>query len=115
MSKNWNKFLTMKVLEDTPTVLSLGKLCDEDGYSYEWIKGQKTHLRKNGIRIINATLRTSFRSWFQACQIRLLDLTHQLRGHFHETGESLLQHLLPASSSSPTASEMSVREREDVN
>ena len=44
-------FLTMKVLEDTPAVLSLGKLCDEHGYSYEWINGQKPHLIKNGIRI----------------------------------------------------------------
>ena len=37
-------FLTMKVLENTPAVLSLGKLCDENGYSYEWINGQKPHL-----------------------------------------------------------------------
>ena len=44
-------FLTMKVLEDTPAVLSLGKLCDENGYSYEWINGQKPHLIKNGFRI----------------------------------------------------------------
>ena len=44
-------FLTMKVLEDTPSFLSLGKLCDEHGYSYEWINGQKPHLIKNGIRI----------------------------------------------------------------
>ena len=44
-------FLTMKVLEDTPAVSSLGKLCDEHGYSYEWINGQKPHLIKNGIRI----------------------------------------------------------------
>ena len=43
-------FLTM-VLENTPAVLSLGKLCDEHGYSYEWINGQKPHLIKNGIRI----------------------------------------------------------------
>ena len=35
-------FLTRKVLENTPAVLSLGKLCDENGYSYEWINGQKT-------------------------------------------------------------------------
>ena len=35
-------FLTMKILEETPAVLSLGKLCDEHGYSYEWINGQKT-------------------------------------------------------------------------
>ena len=41
----------MKVFEDTPAVLSLGKLCDEHGYSYEWINGQKPHLIKNGIRI----------------------------------------------------------------
>ena len=44
-------FLTMKVLEDTPAVLSLGKLCDENGNAYEWINGQKPHLIKNGIRI----------------------------------------------------------------
>ena len=44
-------FLTMKVLENTPAVLSLGKLCDEHGYSYEWINGQKPHIIKNGIRI----------------------------------------------------------------
>ena len=43
--------LTMKVLENTPAVLSLGKLCDEHGYSYEWINGQKPHIIKNGIRI----------------------------------------------------------------
>ena len=47
-----DKILTMKVLEDTPAVLSLGKLCDEHGYSYEWIiNGPKPHLIKNGIRI----------------------------------------------------------------
>ena len=50
--KELDIFLTMKVLENTPTVLSLGKLCDENGYSYEWINGQKPHLIKNGIRIL---------------------------------------------------------------
>ena len=44
-------FLTVKVFENTPAVLSLGKLCDENGYSYEWINGQNPHLIKNGIRI----------------------------------------------------------------
>ena len=42
--KELDIFLTMKVLENTPAVLSLGKLCDENGYSYEWITGQKPHL-----------------------------------------------------------------------
>ena len=49
--KELDIFLTMKVLENTPAVLSLGKLCDENGYSYEWINGQKPRLIKNGIRI----------------------------------------------------------------
>ena len=48
--KELDMFLTMKVLENTPAVLSLGKLCDENGYSYEWINGQKPHLIQNGIR-----------------------------------------------------------------
>ena len=50
--KELDIFLTMKVFENTPAVLSLGKLCDENGCSYEWINGQKPHLIKNGIRII---------------------------------------------------------------
>ena len=33
--KELDIFLTMKVLENTPAVLSLGKFCDENGYSYE--------------------------------------------------------------------------------
>ena len=49
--KELDIFLTMKVLEDTPAVLSLGKLYDEHGHSYEWINGQKPYLIKNGIRI----------------------------------------------------------------
>ena len=53
--KELDIFLTMKVLEDTPAVSSLGKLCDENGYSYEWINGQKPHHQKRfstiGLRI----------------------------------------------------------------
>ena len=50
--KELDIFLTMKVLDNTPAVLSLGKLCDENGYSYEWINSHKPHLMKDGIRII---------------------------------------------------------------
>ena len=46
--KELDIFLTMKVLENTPAVLSLGKLCDENGYSYEWINGQKHISSKTG-------------------------------------------------------------------
>ena len=48
--KELDIFLTMKVLENTPAVLSLGKLCDKNGYSYEWINGQQPNLIKNEIR-----------------------------------------------------------------
>ena len=78
--KELDFFLTMKVLENTPAVLSLGKLCDENGYSYEWINGQQPHLIKKGVFEYNVTRRTSFRSWFQACQRVLppvLILQHQ--------------------------------------
>ena len=44
-------FLTVKILEDTPAVLSLGKLCDDHGYSFEWANGQKPWLIKNVVRI----------------------------------------------------------------
>ena len=42
--KELDIFLTLKVLENTPVVLSLGKLCNESGYSNEWIRCQKPHL-----------------------------------------------------------------------
>ena len=47
--KELDIFLTMQVLDNTPAVLSPGKLCGENGYSYEWINGRKPHLIKNGI------------------------------------------------------------------
>ena len=49
--KELERFLTMEVLDNTPAVLSLGKICDENGYSYEWINGQKPHLIANWISI----------------------------------------------------------------
>ena len=78
--KELDIFLTMKVLDNTPAVLSLGKLCDENGYSDGWINGQKTTCHpKTGFEY-NSTRRTSFLSWFQGCQVRPLDL-HQPHGH----------------------------------
>ena len=45
-------FVTVQILEDTTAVLSLGTLCEEHGYSYEWASGQRPHLTKNGITIL---------------------------------------------------------------
>ena len=64
--KELEKFLTMKDLEDTPAVLSLGKFCDENGYSYEWITCQKPHLIKKRYSdtVQHGELRSDRGSWF---------------------------------------------------
>ena len=103
-------FLTLKVLENTPAVLSLGKLCDENGYSYEWINGQKPHLIKDGIRIICNTENfvpivvpgmSSSSSGSSSTSKTLL------KQESHSSSSS------SSSSSSPTVSEIQIRERED--
>ena len=44
-------FVTVRLLENTLAVLSLGKLCEEFGYSYQWTSGQKPHLIKKGKKV----------------------------------------------------------------
>ena len=48
-------FVTVQLLEETPDVLSLGKPCEEHGYTYEWASGQKPQLTKQGIKILCKT------------------------------------------------------------
>ena len=43
-----NQFVTVQLLEETPAVLSLGKLCEDHRYAYEWVSGQKPRLTKEG-------------------------------------------------------------------
>ena len=107
--KELDIFLTMKVLENTPVVLSLGKLCDEKGYSYEWINGQKPHLIKNGIRIPCNTENFVL--------IVVPDLSSSSSGSSSTSKTPSRQEShsssSSASSSSPTVSEIQTRERED--
>ena len=72
----------------------------------------KTHISsKTGFRY-NATRRTSFLLWFQACQrVRLQDLIHRLQGHFQD--ESHCSTSSSSASSSPSVSDTKTRERED--
>ena len=44
-------FMTVMLLEDTPAVLSLGKLCEDHGYTNHWTSDQKPHLIKNDRKI----------------------------------------------------------------
>ena len=59
-----NIFLTMKkVFEDTPAVLSLGKLCDKHGYSLRVDSTLQNHISLKTVFGYSATRRTSTRSW----------------------------------------------------
>ena len=105
-------FLTMKVLENTPAVLSLGKLCDENGYSYEWINGQKPHLIKDGIRIICNTenfVPIVVPGLTSSSSTSSSSLRTPIKQESHSSSSSS-----SSSPSSPAVGEMSVREREDA-
>ena len=109
--KELDIFLTMKVLENTPAVLSLGKLCDENGYSYEWINGQKPHLIKDGIRIVCNTEN------FVPVVVPGLSSSSSGSSSTSRTPmkqESHSSSSSSSSSSSPTVSEIQIREREDA-
>ena len=103
--KELDLFLTKKVLENTPAVLSLGKLCDENGYPYEWINGQKPHLIKNGIRIPCNT--ENF------VPIVVPGLSNSSTSRTLSRQGSHCSTYSSSSSSSPTVSEIQTRERED--
>ena len=108
--KELDIFLTMKVLDNTPAVLSLGKLCDEHGYSYEWINGQKPHLIKNGLRIICNTEN------FVPIVVPGLSSSSSGSSSTSKTPsrqESHSSSSASTSSSSATVSEIQTRERED--
>ena len=108
--KELDIFLTMKVLENTPAVLSLGKLCDENGYSYEWINGQKPHLIKDGIRIICNTEN------FVPIVVPGLSSSSSASSSTSRTPMKQESHSSSSSSSSShTVGEIQVREREDWN
>ena len=49
--KELELFVTVMLLEETTAVLSLGKLCEDHGFSYHCTSGQKPHLTKNGKRV----------------------------------------------------------------
>ena len=109
--KEFDIFLTMKVLKNTPAVLSLGKVCDENRYSYEWINGQKPNLIKDGSRIPCNTenfvpivvpgLSSSSSGSSSA-------LRTPMKQESHSSSSS------SSSPSSPTVGEITVREREDA-
>ena len=56
-------FVTVQILDDTPAVLSLGKLCEERRFSYEWASGQKPHLTMEEDSMQDGQCRASCCPW----------------------------------------------------
>ena len=56
ISANLNLFVTVQLLEETSAVPSLGKLCEDHGYSDEWVSGHKPRLSKDGKKFICKTV-----------------------------------------------------------
>ena len=81
--KELDLFVTVMLLDETPAVLSLVKLCEDHGYTYHWLSGQKPHLIRNGKRI-DCIFRTLYHLWFLVYQ-RVLPQLHlqQLLHHLH--------------------------------
>ena len=48
-------FVPVQLLEETPAVLSLGTLCEDHGYSFEWVSGQTPRLTKKVKTIVCKT------------------------------------------------------------
>ena len=108
--KKLDTFLSVKILVNTPAVSSLGKLCDENGCSYEWINGQKPHLIKDGIRIICNTEN------FVPIVVPGLTSSSSTSSSSSRTPmkqESRFSSSSSSSPSSPAVSEIQIRERED--
>ena len=108
--KALERFLTMKVFDNTPAVLSLGKFFDDNGYSYEWINGQKPHLIKDGIREIFNTenfVPIVVPGLSSSSSGSSSTLKTPSRQESHSSSSS------STSSSSPTGSEIQTREREE--
>ena len=70
-----NLFVTLPLPEETPEVLSLGKLCEDQGYSCDWVSGQEPRLTK----VLSARRTTSYLLSYPPIQkkVRLLDRHHK--------------------------------------
>ena len=112
--KELDILLTMKVLENTPAVLSLGSFCDENGYSYEWINAQKPHLVQNGIRI-QCNTENIVLIVVPGLSASLSSSSYQSTSRTPSRQESHCSTSSSSSSSSPTAtlSDDETQERED--
>ena len=111
MSKNWIYILDYESARKHASSIVARKLCDENGYSYEWINGQKPHLIKNGIRIPCNT--ENFVPNVVPGLSSSSSVSDPSTSRTLSRQESPYSTSSSSSSSSPTVSEIQTRERED--
>ena len=76
---NLDLFVTVQILGTTLAVLSLGRPCEEHGYSYEWASGHKPQWTKHG-RKPNATRKSLSQDYRQVLPVLLqVHLPHRYR------------------------------------
>ena len=92
--KESDLFVTVKLLEDTPAVLSLGKLCEDHGYSYERTSGQKPQLLKRWRtkKMEHGELRTNRCPCFI---VKLFTLRYTYISDINTAGRSNFLHSIP--------------------
>ena len=54
--KELDLFVTVMLLEETPAIHSLGKLCEDHGYTYHWTSSQKPHLMARELIAVYQTM-----------------------------------------------------------
>ena len=79
-----NRFVTVQPLEETPALLSLGKLCKDHGYSYEWVSGQEPRETPTVGKVLSARQTIMYLLSFQGYlsilkAVRLLQRHHKNR------------------------------------
>ena len=62
-AKESELLVTVMLLEETPAVISLEKLCEDHGYTYHWTSGQKNHISPERSRELIAV-------YIELCAIR---------------------------------------------
>ena len=86
--KQLDLFVKIMLLEETPAVLSLVKLCEDQGFSYHWISGQNPHLIRSGKRTDCKKPPTMCHFWFLVYQRVLPQLRIYLfRHHLHHRSQ----------------------------
>ena len=75
-------YVTAMLLEDTPTVLSLGKLCGDHGCNYHWT-GVRNHISSKMAGRSIAIRRTPYPSLSLVCRQSLRAHLHLLLLHLH--------------------------------